>query len=129
MCIFVGLIYLYLCMHDTMFFMEYCGYRISFRKIQNLNSAQIKIMLPECWKFVMIRTCDNGPNRKQNLMQFCRSTISLEDSLLSDKVYMIRNQNSQITYFFSSLQLSKVQSEKSFFFLFREYRSLTDLIN
>ena len=128
MCIFVGLIYLYLCMHDTMFFMEYCGYRISFRKIQNLNSAQIKIMLPECWKFVMIRTCDNGPNRKQNLMQFCWSTISLEDSLLSDKVYMIRNKIVKLPIFsplFSYLKFN----QKNLFFLFREYRSLTDLIN
>lgn len=116
MCIFVGLIYLYLCMHDTMFFMEYCGYRISFRKIQNLNSAQIKIMLPECWKFVMIRTCDNGPNRKQNLMQFCWSTISLEDSLLSDKVYMIRNKIVKLPIFSPLFSYLKFNQKNLFFF-------------
>ena len=116
MCIFVGLIYLYLCMHDTMFFMEYCGYRISFRNIQNLNSAQIKIMLPECWKFVMIRTCDNGPNRKQNLMQFCWSTISLEDSLLSDKVYMIRNKIVKLPIFSPLFSYLKFNQKNLFFF-------------
>ena len=103
-------------MHDTMFFMEYCGYRISFRKIQNLNSAQIKIMLPECWKFVMIRTCDNGPNQKQNLMQFCWSTISLEDSLLSDKVYMIRNKIVKLPIFSPLFSYLKFNQKNLFFF-------------
>lgn len=45
------------------------------------NFAQVRILLAACWRFAILRTSDNGPNRKSGLrpyvgQSFCKSNSS-----------------------------------------------------